>query len=881
MTSYSAYPDQIDAYGSLPLVRDGIDEIRARNHNSLRDAIIKIQQELGIQPSGSFATVGARLDDVADAKAQIEAHLIDPTDAHDASAVSIEDASDNYIATEVEGALGELASVLPERPDVVGYNNTLIPNTGIPSFVGGTGRLHVYNTTASGSPTILQRSQPIEITGVHIFDVGENNGTGSAELKFTTSPTSLAWKGPGDSAFGTAVDVSSATAGELVKLESPTNKGVRVSVDLALLPSVTKTDAFELTRLSAVSGNYSLDGDGIKDSAYITRVAVSSTDLNSRLQFAISGAFYPADRGTLVLQRKLRLASDEFSPIAILNLEDQFDESKRETGQLAYTPSLTGFDTISLFDVHSVRRDYDTLDTDADGNAIYENYDVAVPFTPYQIGKYLIPASNDSALVTGGTLGYPANITEAEVDGNVSAYRMVHYISGVTDFNGEPSASEIFSISDPFAGANDGDSNVRMSNVFVDISETRPGFASTLVNDGLEITSPTSAVTNKFVSGIRYFNSSDDLFEVEVESDTEIFNNTYLKEDILRFESNVFMFPSGSGYGSEVDVSELKDTLGVLYSDSNLPDHTSVSQNKAFYTIDTTRRVYPDGYQFSTRARVTGTFWDPFGPGDTVDAYGNATVTRILVNSFNSSAYDSNPRADETTEYFTDEDFRLLSAIDLSANLPSSETDFSPGGSSFDSTVALSYGELQVGGLWTAGEENYPGLIMPQDDYSSSTAIMPVQSGTTDYSDGYYETESTYIRLFNLGFATNGGRLRIKSSGSSLIGFEDMAYGNTNRSVRIDVRIPGSSTNSTGWLDIGRLFQVNHYDDDDGALNGSVEGSDGDFTVPFTFGVRNTGDMYFMIAVRIIFSPDDTNIADAKNKILSYMELLPPVTPAS
>ena len=73
MTSFSAYPSALDSYGTLPLVRDGIDEIRARDHNSLRDAIIKIEQELGIQPSGAFATVRDRLDSVSDASAQISA----------------------------------------------------------------------------------------------------------------------------------------------------------------------------------------------------------------------------------------------------------------------------------------------------------------------------------------------------------------------------------------------------------------------------------------------------------------------------------------------------------------------------------------------------------------------------------------------------------------------------------------------------------------------------------------------------------------------------------------------------------------------------------------------------------------------------------------
>lgn len=903
MTSYSVYPDQIDAYGTLPLVRDGIDEIRARDHNSLRDAIIKIEQELGLQPSGAFATVRARLDDVADAKAQIEAHLVDPVDAHDASAISILDPSDNYIAVDVEGALGELAAVLPERPDVIGFDNPLIPNTGIPSFVGQAGRLHVYNTTTSGSPSILERTQPIEVSGVHIFDVGESNGEGLAELEFTTGPNALAWKGPGDIDFGDAVDISSLTKGELVTLTSPSGKSIRVSADSALLPFSAKVDTFELFKLDAATGNFSIGGDGIADTQYITRTAISRTNPNSRFQFMISGEFFPADRGTLVLQRKLRLAADDFTPIAILDVGALFDEARRESGQLAYIPTLAAFDTVSLFDVHPIRNDYDDLELDADGNPVYENYDVNVTFTPQQIGKYLIPVSNDHSLVTNAVLGAPADITVGEIEQEVSSYRIVHYISGVTDFNGEPDSDDIFSISDPFGGANDGDSNVRMSNVIVDTSETRPGFHAipdaVVALAGLEISpvAPTESTT-KVLSGIHYYNSENDLFNVEAESDTNLFSNTYLERNILRFETDVFTFPSGTNgstggnYGTQVDVLELEDTTFALYSDSNLPDHTTTGKNKAFYRItgskNTDRRIYPDGYQFSTRARVTGTFWDPFGPGETLDAYGypdgtgTPQVTRILVNSYQSSAHTSNPRADETKEWFTDEDFRVGTSEDFTTVPPAEDHFVGFPLDTFDSTTALGYGELQVGGRWDADEANLPGLIFPQDDYTSGGAydeINPIQFGLVDYSDGYYEVESTYQRLFNLGWATNGGRLRIRSYGNSLIGFNDIDDENPDRPVKIEVKIPGSTTNSTGWLDIGKLYEINQYDDGDGALKGDVEGGPGDFTVPFTFGVRNTADANFMIAVRITYAPEDNNVETAKRKIMSYMELLPPVPP--
>jgi len=123
-TNFSVYPSQLDSYGTIPVVKDGISEIRAADVNRLRDAILKIQIELGLEPSAEFSTVKARLDSIAGADALIESHLVDTIDAHDASSISILDSGGNYVSTEVEGALGELASILPATLNVVGQNLT-------------------------------------------------------------------------------------------------------------------------------------------------------------------------------------------------------------------------------------------------------------------------------------------------------------------------------------------------------------------------------------------------------------------------------------------------------------------------------------------------------------------------------------------------------------------------------------------------------------------------------------------------------------------------------------------------------------------------------------------------------------------------------------
>lgn len=55
------FPNQIDGYASLPLVVDFISAVRAADVNRIRDAVVAIETELGINPSGTFGTVVDRL----------------------------------------------------------------------------------------------------------------------------------------------------------------------------------------------------------------------------------------------------------------------------------------------------------------------------------------------------------------------------------------------------------------------------------------------------------------------------------------------------------------------------------------------------------------------------------------------------------------------------------------------------------------------------------------------------------------------------------------------------------------------------------------------------------------------------------------------------
>jgi len=59
---YSVYPGKIDGSTQLPPTIDNVTPVKAEVTNRLRDAILAVESELGVDPSGTYGTVRARLD---------------------------------------------------------------------------------------------------------------------------------------------------------------------------------------------------------------------------------------------------------------------------------------------------------------------------------------------------------------------------------------------------------------------------------------------------------------------------------------------------------------------------------------------------------------------------------------------------------------------------------------------------------------------------------------------------------------------------------------------------------------------------------------------------------------------------------------------------
>lgn len=84
----SQYPAIIDSIITLPLVEDNVTAVSAEVANRLREAIIRIEAELGVKPSSIYTTVRGRLDLL---ESQMATGLSLPTLTYNSSAVLVED----------------------------------------------------------------------------------------------------------------------------------------------------------------------------------------------------------------------------------------------------------------------------------------------------------------------------------------------------------------------------------------------------------------------------------------------------------------------------------------------------------------------------------------------------------------------------------------------------------------------------------------------------------------------------------------------------------------------------------------------------------------------------------------------------------------------
>lgn len=208
------YPGAIDGYAQIRVVRDGIDEIIAGDHNDLRSALIAIEQTLGINPQGAFGTVVARLND---AYANLAAHVAGNPPRHQ-DTVIISAARSGTPFSLADGTVGsQLTSLLSDLNSISAFTGL----TDTPSTYSGSGT-EVVRVNAGATAleffdidplfNFLNLSDtPSSFAGQALKNVRVN--AGAAALEFVT-PTFLVLNDTPSSFSGQSLQSVRVNAGE-------------------------------------------------------------------------------------------------------------------------------------------------------------------------------------------------------------------------------------------------------------------------------------------------------------------------------------------------------------------------------------------------------------------------------------------------------------------------------------------------------------------------------------------------------------------------------------------------------------------------------------------------------------------------------------------
>jgi hypothetical protein len=197
----SKYPISIDGNNELPLATDNVTEVRAQVVNNLRGGIIAVERELGIEPSGIYSTVRARLDALETALAGTGGRVsIQEAGVEKVSAATIL----NFLSGASITANGSIAEITiaggggsgnaTQESFSVSESQTSFTLSGTPSenstvmmFVNGEKQQYGIDYTASGTAItwfdndfILESTDIVEFW--YLVDGGGGGGGGTATL---------------------------------------------------------------------------------------------------------------------------------------------------------------------------------------------------------------------------------------------------------------------------------------------------------------------------------------------------------------------------------------------------------------------------------------------------------------------------------------------------------------------------------------------------------------------------------------------------------------------------------------------------------------------------------------------------------------------------
>jgi len=176
MAQYSVYPEGIDSSSQLPIVTDLVTPVKAEIVNRHRDAIIAIESELGIEPSGTYTTVRARLDALDGILAEIIAG---------GGGISLILKDGVPVLTNVT-SINFIGSALTVTQDsVIGRVNVTISST--------SEKQETITITSPGQTIFNLTETPNDVTTVEMFVNGNKQQYG---VEYSVTNTTVTYAGP-------------------------------------------------------------------------------------------------------------------------------------------------------------------------------------------------------------------------------------------------------------------------------------------------------------------------------------------------------------------------------------------------------------------------------------------------------------------------------------------------------------------------------------------------------------------------------------------------------------------------------------------------------------------------------------------------------------
>lgn len=273
------YPAQIDNIVTLPLVADNLSAVTGETVNRLRNAIIAVEAELGVKPSGVYTTVRGRLDALDQAIANLQISGLDG------------DVTGGLSSTKVVGLGGRpFSDQSPGVNQVIGWNGIAwVPQT-------------LSNVVINVLPTNILLPAEIQfLSGDGYNDTSNPMRVGARVVDLNLFPRSYPDGRVRTLRFVADLEVTNSATTGWVQLKDVTNNQI-------ILHSQLSTNSIASEELSAILFGGDADGYMSEDCC---------TDVMYEVQIYLQGSTGPND---FVICRNARIEVSYSPPITVTAL---------------------------------------------------------------------------------------------------------------------------------------------------------------------------------------------------------------------------------------------------------------------------------------------------------------------------------------------------------------------------------------------------------------------------------------------------------------------------------------------------------------------------------------------------------------------------------